>query len=109
MQKTKEQILNRLKRALIESYGDEIQDVILFGSQLSNLHSSDSDYDILIILRDEFDWVTKRNIRNICYDISLENDIQIDSKIVSAQDINSKFWGKHPLFSDAIRIGLHAR
>jgi hypothetical protein len=40
--------------------------------------------------------------------VSLKNDILIDSKIVSAIDLGTKFWGKHPLFKDAIKLEIHS-
>jgi len=108
MERTKEQILQQLKSELIANYADEIQDVILFGSYAKNTQTIDSDFDILIVLKNQFNWITKNKIRDICYDVSLENDILIDSKIVSTVDLNSLFWGKHPLFTDAIKFGIHA-
>jgi uncharacterized protein len=109
MQRTKEQILQDLKTKLVSQFGDEIHDVILFGSFSKNTQTIDSDFDILIILKTSFNWITKNKIRDICYDVSLENDILIDSKIVSATDLETKFWGKHPLFTDAIKLGIHAQ
>ena len=108
MERTKEQILQQLKSELIANYADEIQDVILFGSYAKNTQTIDSDFDILIVLKNQFNWITKNKIRDICYDVSLENDILIDSKIVSTVDLNSLFWGKHHLFTDAIKFGIHA-
>jgi len=109
MQLKKEQILQDLKTKLVSRFGDEIHDVILFGSFSNNTQTIDSDFDILIILKNSFNWVTKNKIREICYNVSLENDILIDSKIVSAIDLETKFWGKHPLFTDAIKLGIHAQ
>jgi len=42
-------ILKELKHYLVAEFGDNILDVILFGSQASGNSSEDSDYDILIL------------------------------------------------------------
>ncbi|MCK4662860.1 MAG: nucleotidyltransferase domain-containing protein [Bacteroidales bacterium] len=101
-------ILNTLKLELQNKFGDKIDDVILFGSQVKNTHNIYSDYDILIILKNKTDWKEKNIIRDICYDISLDFDILIDSKIISLFELKNTFWGKHPLFSNAIDNGIHA-
>jgi len=31
-----------------------------------------------------------------------------DLKIISRHDLETKFWGKHPLFTDAIKYRIHA-
>jgi hypothetical protein len=32
----------------------------------------------------------------------------IDSKILSKPEIETKFWGKHPLITDALAYGIYA-
>jgi DNA polymerase sigma len=66
MQKTKEQILQDLKSKLALKFDDEIQDVFLFGSFSEKLQLIDSNFDILIILKNSFSGITKSKIRNIC-------------------------------------------
>lgn len=101
-------ILSALKSHLVSKYGAEIKDVVLFGSFAKGLQKADSDFDVLIVLRNSFDWNMKDQIREICFDVSLEYDIHIDSKIISESDTEHKFWGKHPLFVDALEYGIHA-
>lgn len=103
------EILHKLKVLLQNAFGERIEDVILFGSQASNRQTIGSDYDVLIITNDVFNWKEKDNLRDICYDLCLEYDILIDSKIISRIEIDNEFWGKHPLITDAINFGIHAR
>ena len=97
-----------LKQKLTDVFGDNIHDVVLFGSQSRNKQNHFSDYDILIVIKHGYTWKEKNTIRDICYDISVDNDILIDSKIISLPDIENKIWGKHPLITDAIKYGIHA-
>lgn len=101
-------ILKTIKSRLQNELGDDLQKVILFGSRLTETENKLADLDVLIILNTPVHWTTKDRIREICYLVSLEKDIFIDSKIISAVDLETKFWGKHPLFTDAIKNGIHA-
>ena len=105
----KNQIVNILKQNLDSKFPGLIKDVILFGSQVKGNLTADSDYDILIITSKKIDWKIKQLLRDICYDISLEYDIFIDSKFISNYELKNSFWGKHPLYTDAINYGIHAR
>lgn len=100
------QIVRDLKILLRNEFGDNIQDVILFGSRISGDASEFSDYDILIILKQKPDWNQKRRISEICYDTELQNNILIDSHILSDSELNS-LRGKQPIFQSAIRKGIH--
>ena len=104
----KNRILQSVKTLLISVFGNRISDVVLFGSQAKNKATKYSDYDILIVTIDVFTWQERDKIRDICYDVSLEYDIIIDSKIISAIEIETKFWGKHPLITDALSYGIYA-
>ncbi len=101
-------ILKEIKTNLVHVFGDRICDVILFGSRSRKQSSAVSDFDVLIILNDHFEWMEKNKIRDLCYDIALEYEIIIDSKIIALPDIENKFWGKHPLITDAIQNGIYA-
>jgi len=101
-------ILKIVRDNLFNELGEKILDVILFGSRTGKHSNPDSDFDILIIINGSLTWQEKNKIRSICYDISLDQDILIDSKIVTKQEIETSFWGKHPMIVDAILNGIHA-
>lgn len=103
-----DKILQVLKSHLKSTFNEQISDVILFGSQAKNTANKHSDYDILIITNDTITWQERGKIRDLCYEVSLEYDILIDSKIISKPEIETKFWGKHPLITDAINYGIYA-
>lgn len=102
------EILQALKTLLQSTFGERVQDVVLFGSQSTNKETVDSDYDVLIVTQDVFGWKEKDQIRDLCYDICLDYGIVIDSKIISKIEIDNEFWGKHPLITDAINLGIYA-
>lgn len=105
----KNRILQSLKTRLETTFIDRISKVVLFGSQATNNAGKNSDFDILIITKEQFTWQERGVIRDICYEISLDFDILIDSKIISQTEIDTKFWGIHPLITDALNYGIYAR
>ncbi|MFP4025673.1 MAG: nucleotidyltransferase domain-containing protein [Thiohalospira sp.] len=104
-----QKIISTIKQRINENHPGLVDDVILFGSRVTGKPTIDSDYDVLIITNEKITWRTKDAIVDICYDISLKYDILIDSKIISTFELNNRFWGKHPLYTDAIKDGIHAK
>ena len=43
-------MLQEFKQVLVQRFGNEINTVILFGSQSRGMAQEDSDYDILVVL-----------------------------------------------------------
>mgnify|MGYP002636134132 CR=1 FL=1 len=105
----KNRILQNIKIRLKSVFYSRIADVILFGSQAKNTANEISDFDILIVTSDLFTWQERGMVRDLCYEVSLDFDILIDSKIIAQTEIENKFWGKHPLITDALNFGIHAR
>ena len=107
MTEEKIKILNDLKLSLSLSLNDNLKDLVLFGSQLSGKSSHNSDYDILIIVKDKTDWRLERQISDICYEIDLRYNIITDTHILSESDFETP-RGKQPIFIKAIKNGYHA-
>jgi len=104
---SKIEILKELKAYLIENYGSAIKDVILFGSQLKNAELLDSDFDVLIILYNEYNYKDENRILDLCYDIDLKYSILIDAHIISQNELNS-LRGRQPIYVNAINSGVYA-
>ncbi|SHJ34772.1 Nucleotidyltransferase domain-containing protein [Tangfeifania diversioriginum] len=102
------EILNQLKKNLKATLGSKIQKVILFGSYLRNEETAYSDLDVLIVTNNIPTWKEKNTIRDICFDISVDYEIMVDSKIISQKEIDNKFWGKHPMITEALNKGVYA-
>jgi len=100
-------ILYDLKNILSSRFRDNLKDLILFGSQLSGNTSQDSDYDILIILKQKTNWETEREISDLCYEIELKYGIITDTHILSEDELNTP-RGKQPIFDNALNTGLYA-
>jgi predicted nucleotidyltransferase len=78
----------------------------LFGSQVYGNSHKDSDYDLLVILKDKADWKIEREISDMCYEIDLKYNIITDTHIISEPEL-STLRGKQPIFVNAISNGLH--
>jgi len=100
-------ILKDLKEYLLINFGTAVKDVILFGSQSKNLEVPDSDYDILIILDEEYNWKDEDKILDLCFDINMKYNILIDAHIISKKELDS-VRGKQPIFINALNHGVYA-
>ena len=100
-------ILADLKDHLRQNYKGFVKDVILFGSQAKNKATNDSDYDILVVLENDYTSKDEIEIMDLCYDINLKYDILIDVKVLSTREFNS-IRGKQPIFVNALRTGIYA-
>jgi uncharacterized protein len=103
----KYQILNELKDILSKNLGDNLKEVILFGSQAYGGAHADSDYDFLIILEKIPDWKLKRQISDYCYDLDLKYDTFLDVHILGIEELNT-LRGKQPIFQTALEKGIRA-
>lgn len=100
-------ILIDLKRKLEEQYSDSIKNVVLFGSQANNNANEYSDYDILILLNQDYNKNDENKILDICYDIDLKYDIIIDAHLLSTKELETK-RGKQPIYVNALKNGIYA-
>jgi predicted nucleotidyltransferase len=101
-------IIKELKTALLAQFGDNIQDVILFGSQASGYASEDSDYDILILLKDDFDWKFQDRIFDTACDVGLKYLVLFDLHLLSQNERDHTLKGQEPLYINAIEKGIYA-
>jgi predicted nucleotidyltransferase len=106
MEINKQIILQDLKHLLKLKFSDDLKDVVLFGSQVNGKTHKNSDYDILIILKQKADWKTEREISDMCFDIDLKYNIITDTHVISESEL-STLRGKQPIFVNAISSGLH--
>jgi predicted nucleotidyltransferase len=100
-------ILNDLRHKLEEHYEDSVRHIILFGSQSKNKAHEFSDYDILILLDQDYTSIDESRILDICYDLDLKYDIIIDAHLLSSRELETK-RGKQPVFVNALRNGIYA-
>jgi predicted nucleotidyltransferase len=106
MKINKQVVLKELKHLLELRFSDELKDVVLFGSQVYGKPHRNSDFDILIILKQKADWKTEREISDMCYEIDLKYNITTDNHVIGESEL-STLRGKQPIFVNAISNGLH--
>jgi len=107
MRVTKKTILKDLSCLLKSRFSDDLKDVVLFGSRVNGNAQVDSDYDILVILKQKADWKMEREISDLCYEIELKYNIRTDTHVIGESELSS-LRGKQPIFVNAISNGLHA-
>lgn len=100
-------ILTDLKNRLSEHYSDSVKNVVLFGSQATNKATDYSDYDVLILLNEDYTRHDENKILDICYEVDLKYDILIDAHLLSMKELNSN-RGKQPIFVNALKDGIYA-
>ena len=100
-------ILNDLKIHLQREYKDALKDIILFGSQATGKAKRNSDYDILIVLKDNYNARDENKIYNLCYEIDLKYNIVIDAHIISQPELTS-LRAKQSMFLNALNTGIYA-
>lgn len=99
------QLLNEIKQKLQSEFPGDIDKIILFGSQVKGKSTSNSDYDILIIVNKNYDWKFKNKIYDIIYDFDLMYDILTDIKIISTEELTT-IKGKQPFILEAFKYGI---
>lgn len=99
-----QKILSRLKEYLQELYGERFSNMILFGSQARGEATTDSDIDVLIVLKGDVDFGTEVErtgefIANLCLDF----DQVIGSFFIAEQEFISR---NSPLLINVRREGI---
>lgn len=106
MQYSNTELVNVLKKNILTHVPDaDVDKVVLFGSQLSNYSTAESDYDFLIILKNPHDWVLERKVRGECYNLASDLDFIADVTILNQSDLNS-LRGKQPFVQNALKNGI---
>lgn len=104
--KNKLSLLVELKVILTHKFAGNISEVRLFGSRAYGKANKDSDYDILIILKNDYDWKYKNQILYTCFDFESKYDIFLDVKIISVNELQKTIRGLNPIYEEAINNGI---
>jgi predicted nucleotidyltransferase len=102
------QLAKEIKQHLNESLNNIVSDVVIFGSRIKGQATKNSDYDVLIVLNTNYDRKIQKSINDLCYDFDLKYNIFLDTQIISEFELNNSIRGKHPVFRNALKEGLHA-
>lgn len=101
-------LAKEIKKHLNESLNNIVSDVVIFGSRVKGQATKNSDYDVLIVLNSHYDRKILKAINDLCYDFDLKYDIYLDTQVISEFELNNSLRGKHPVFRNALKEGLHA-
>ena len=97
-------ILEKTKTFLQKTYQENLDKVILFGSRARGDHHSDSDLDILIVLKQPFNYSQEIERTSIFIaELSLECDLVISRVFAESNDFYSK---NTPFFINVRREGI---
>ncbi len=83
--------------------------IVLYGSRARGQAGPESDLDLLVLLNQEVTSEITRSIRDMLYEIGLQNDLVI-SVIVRSLDVwNSPIWQASSLHKEIDREGIEVR
>lgn len=97
--------MSELKKLLMKKFPNLIDKIILYGSRAEDRESEYSDYDILLILKQDYDWKQEKALKLLSYDINIDYDILTDINIISKNELSS-VKGNMPFIQEAISKGL---
>jgi len=84
-------ILEKLKKELMKIYGDKVDRILLYGSRARGDNRPDSDIDILIVLKDDFNYSEMLRLSSdLAASLSLENDVVISRAFVSKEQFENR-------------------
>jgi predicted nucleotidyltransferase len=100
-------ILKDLKESIMKGFNYPVKEIILFGSQADGIPDENSDYDVLIVLEQDYNANDENRIYDLCYEINLKYNIIIDAHLISQKELGT-LKGKQPIFTQAIKTGIYA-
>ena len=95
--------LTRLKSFLQEQ--EKFVDLLVFGSKVLDSSTSESDIDVLIIVR-EFERDLQASIDDMIFELNLEYDCLISAVIFSQDELEHGPMSESPLYRTAIQEGI---
>ena len=80
-------ILDECVQRLEQHYGEELAGMVLYGSVARGAEDEESDIDLLVLLKSEFDrWQEIQAITDVLFPVQMKCDRYISAKPVAAAD-----------------------
>ena len=83
--------------------------IILYGSQARGQACPESDLDLLVLLDREVTSEVTRSIRDMLYEIGLQNDLVISVIVRSMDTWNSEIWQATSLYKEVEKEGIYIK
>lgn len=100
-------VLLACRDAVCQSYPDA--HIILYGSQARGQAGPESDLDLLVLLNSGVSSEITRSIRDMLYEIGLQNDIVISVIVRSLDTWNSAIWQATALYKEIEKEGINVK
>jgi predicted nucleotidyltransferase len=100
-----QKIFKEIEKNLNIFFPGKIEKIILYGSRSREDFTEFSDYDFLLITKENFDWKYENKILDSIYDLELEYDIIADIRMISRNDLQT-IKGKQPFILNAFKEGI---
>jgi predicted nucleotidyltransferase len=75
-------VLKQFKASLKQTLGDQLDELMLFGSKARGDYRLDSDIDVLVIVTTD-DWHIRDKVYDVATDMLLQVDVCISPKVIS--------------------------
>lgn len=104
---TEKRALRQFKKGLLDTFGDRVVSVHLFGSKARGDATEESDTDVLVILHDAL-WQDRRTVNHLSVDVMLETGVLLSAKtftpkqMAEMQHNRAMFW--QSIEPDLIRL-----
>lgn len=96
-----EKIVRAFAKALLTQLGEQIHEVIWYGSTARGDAEEDSDIDVAVICEKD-DFATEDRIWSIAHGISLDYDALIDARVISRDRFYGE-WGRLSYLAEDIQ------
>ena len=103
--KDNKEVVKFVRKLLDDKFPDDIAKVILFDPQVLGKSAKRNDYDLLVILKNDYTWEKADKIMSLGYEADLEFDIITDIKVISFNELQT-FKGKQIYIREAITNGV---